>query len=136
MPDSRKQGRIGVGRPKPLSLPSFCSALPPSPLLYSPPFRSVTASPPTPPQVAVIEGQLRGLDERAMRAPPPCMQVAVIEGQLRGLDERAMRARPGEQRNFGMSHINKRNMEVGPRGGPWGGGGGNLEGHDMTGVRS
>ena len=89
MPDSRKQGRIGVGRPKPLSLPSFCSALPPSPLLYSPPFRSVTPSPPTPPQVAVIEGQLRGLDERAMRA------------------------RPGEQRNFGMSHINKRNMEVG-----------------------
>ena len=47
--------------------------------------------------------------------PPhtPHTQVAVIEGQLRGLDERAMRARPGEQRNFGMSHINKRNMEVG-----------------------
>ena len=93
MPDSRevKQGQESRGeRDRTALIPPFLLFCPsPSPLLYSPPLRSFTPSPPTPPQVAVIEGQLRGLDERAMRA------------------------RPGEQRNFGMSHINKRYMEVG-----------------------
>ncbi|KAL6752112.1 hypothetical protein V8C86DRAFT_2439491 [Haematococcus lacustris] len=66
-----------------------------------------------PVNIAAEKQRLRRLLEAAEAAHDD-PEVARLEGLLRDLDARAIAAKPGDARNFGLSHVNKRNQQVGP----------------------
>ncbi|GFH22716.1 Plus3 domain-containing protein, partial [Haematococcus lacustris] len=64
-----------------------------------------------PVNIAAEKQRLRRLLEAAEAAHDD-PEVARLEGLLRDLDARAIAAKPGDARNFGLSHVNKRNQQA------------------------